>query len=207
MAQSSAEGYAAAVAINLPANVQKILSRDFHLSLQQYRPQNVIAQTMSDANTDDPLSRMQYTDLMTWLPGRMLVKTDRASMAHGLEVRPPLLDHRLVEWAGQLPASFKLQNGARKRVLKQAFEPRLGHAYLNRPKKGFDAPIVTWLRSDTRNPLDRLANSSHWRDCGFLNAAVIDRMSLAHRSGRANYAQELWSVIMFDAFLANVAAV
>lgn len=206
LAQSSAEGYAAAVAINLPDRARKMLSRDLQKTLSRYRPHDVIAQAMAGANTDSDLSRIQYADLMTWLPGRMLVKTDRASMAHGLEVRPPLLDHRLVEWAGQLPANFKLENGVRKRVLKKAFEPRLGQSYLNRPKKGFDAPIVNWLRRESGNPLDRLTASHHWRESGYLNDQMIDKMSRAHRSGRANFAQELWSVIMFDAFLRNVAS-
>ncbi len=207
LAQSSAEGYAAAVAINLPARAAKMLSRDLRKSMFGYRPHDVIVQAMANANTNDDLSRIQYADLMTWLPGRMLVKTDRASMAHGLEVRPPLLDHRLVEWAGQLPSSFKLHNGERKRVLKEAFEPRLGRDYLQRPKRGFDAPIVSWLRRETDNPLDRLTTSTHWRDCGFLNERIIDDMSRAHMAGRANFAQELWSVIMFDAFLRNVASI
>ena len=184
-----------------------MLSSDLQKTLHRYRPHDVIVRAMADANTDNDLSRAQYADLMTWLPGRMLVKTDRASMAHSLEVRPPLLDHRLVEWAGQLPADFKLENGARKRVLKKAFEPRLGHAYLNRPKKGFDAPIVNWLRRESGNPLDRLTTSHYWRECGYLNDVLINKMSRAHRSGNANFAQELWSVIMFDAFLRNAATI
>ena len=207
LAQSRAEGYAAAVAINLPARAAMMLSGDLRKSLNRYRPQDVIANAMADADTEDDLSLAQYVDLMTWLPGRILTKTDRTSMAHGLEVRPPLLDHRLVEWAGLLPASYKLQNGERKRVLKEALAPRLGHDYLSRPKQGFDAPITTWLRRSANNPLHRLNASRHWRDCGLLNEAVIDKMAHEHISGAANFAQELWSVIMFDAFLRNVDSV
>ncbi|MEO1242123.1 MAG: asparagine synthase (glutamine-hydrolyzing) [Pseudomonadota bacterium] len=204
LALSQTEGYAAAVAINTPANAAMMLSRDLHESLQGYRPHDVIANAMADADTDDTLARAQYADLMTWLPGRILTKTDRTSMAHGLEVRPPLLDHQLVEWAGLLPASYKLQNGERKRILKEALAPRLGQSYLNRPKQGFAPPLTEWLRRKSGNPLLRLNASRHWRESGLLNEQTVDRMVREHQGGAANYAQELWTVIMFDAFLRNI---
>lgn len=203
LAQSQAEGYAAAVAINTPTNAAMILSRDLRETLQGYRPHDVIADVMADADTDDALARAQYADLMTWLPGRILTKTDRTSMAHGLEVRPPLLDHHLVEWAGLLPARYKLQNGERKRILKEALAPRLGQTYLNRPKQGFAPPFTEWMRRKSGNPLLRLNASRRWRDSGLLDENTVDRMVREHRGGVANYAQELWSVIMFDAFLRN----
>ncbi len=203
LAQSQAEGYAAAVAINTPTNAAAMLSCDLRETLQGYRPHDVIADAMADADTDDALARAQYADLMTWLPARILTKTDRTSMAHGLEVRPPLLDHHLVEWAGLLPAAYKLQNGERKRILKEALAPRLGQAYLNRPKQGFAPPLTEWLRRKNDNPLLRLNASRHWRDSGLIDENTVDRMVREHQGGAANYAQELWSVIMFDAFLRN----
>ena len=168
LAQTQASGYARAAAINLPGRIQKIMSRDFKQSLDGYAPESVIPKVMDDANTDDLLSRAQYADLMTWLPGRMLTKMDRASMAHALEVRPPLLDHKLVEWAGMLPSTFKLKDGERKRVLKAALAPRLGEAHLNRPKRGFDLPVANWLKGEDNSLMQRLNNASEWRESGFF---------------------------------------
>ncbi len=201
LGRDSAEGYAAAVAINLPERARAMLHPDLRQSLDGYRPQSVIAAAMSDMQTGDALANAQHTDLMTWLPGRMLMKTDRASMAHGLEVRPPLLDHRLVEWAGTLPSSYKLHHGARKRILKQALAPRLGREFLNRTKQGFDFPVAAWLRAKDANPLDRLEASMAWRECGLIDESYVMKMVQNHRSGASNCAHELWSVIMFDAFL------
>ncbi|MBT8471370.1 MAG: asparagine synthase (glutamine-hydrolyzing) [Marinicaulis sp.] len=203
LAQSRPQGYAEAVAINLPSRASSLLSRDLTKSIGDYHPHSVIADAMSDANTDDPLACAQYADLMTWLPGRMLTKVDRASMAHSLEVRPPLLDHRLVEWAGLLPASFKLKDGASKRILKSALEPRLGAEYMARPKQGFDLPLDAWMRAKNDNPLDRLRASNAWRESGAINEKAVMRMMKSHAAGTSNCAQELWSVIMFDAFLKN----
>lgn len=201
LAQSSVEGYAAAAAINLPVRVQKMLSTDLKHKLDHYHPQSVVAGAMAEADTDDPLARAQYADLLTWLPGRMLAKVDRSSMAHSLEVRPPFLDHRLVEWAGSLPSAYKLKRNDGKRILKRALEERLGGDFVNRKKQGFDLPIAAWMRQDGNNPLLRLNASRLWRECGLFNEAAVDQMARAHKRGGANCAQELWTVIMFDAFL------
>ncbi len=206
LARNSTEGYAAAVAINLPERATAMLHPDLRRSLGGYRQQSVIAAAMRDAGTDNALSTAQYTDLMTWLPGRMLTKIDRASMAHGLEVRPPFLDHKLVEWAGALPAAYKLRHGVGKRVLKQALEPRLGLDFLNRKKLGFDFPVAAWLRAKGANPLDRLEASAAWRESGLINERYVMNMAKSHRSGASNCAQELWGVVMFDAFLRKSAA-
>jgi len=204
MAQSTAEGYAAAVSINLPAHAKRILSPDLRRSLHGYHPNSCIKTAMAAADTDDPLALAQSADLLTWLPGRMLTKIDRASMAHGLEVRPPMLDHKLVEWSGILPTAYKLQNGNGKRILKAALTPRLGHEFVNRKKHGFDLPVAQWLRHKNNSPLLRLNASRLWRECGLIDDRAVERMVAAHQRGSANCAQELWSVIMFDAFLRNV---
>ncbi|MHA7872470.1 MAG: asparagine synthase-related protein, partial [Hyphococcus sp.] len=201
LAADQAEGYAAALAMNWPTRAAAMASHDLRKELKDYNPSRLIADAMADADTDDDLSRAQYADLVTWLPGRILTKLDRTSMAHGLETRPPLLDHSLVEWAGRLPPTYKLQDGVRKRILKEALAPRLGWPHLNRPKQGFEAPLTSWLRKPKDNPVLRLNASRRWRDSGLFNEAVIDRMARDHQRGGADCAQELWTVIMFDAFL------
>ncbi|MAW78619.1 MAG: asparagine synthase (glutamine-hydrolyzing) [Parvularcula sp.] len=201
LAQSSAQGYAAAVAINLPSRIDAIMDTDFKRALNGYNSASLIDDAMNASDTDDPLSRAQYADLMTWLPGRMLTKVDRTSMAHGLEARPPLIDHKLVEWAGALPSEYKLSHGHGKRILKDAFVSRLGADYVARKKQGFAPPIREWMRRDKDNPALRLNASQHWRDCGVFKERAVDAMISDHQSGRVDCAQELWSVVMFDAFL------
>lgn len=200
MARSSADGYAAAAAINLPARMATMLDPDFKRSLGGYAPETVIAHAMNGAGTDDPLARAQYADLMTWLPGRMLPKADRTSMAHGLETRAPLLDHTLVEWAGALPAAYKLDGMNGKRILKAAFAPRLGADFVARRKQGFAPPLKEWMRR-TGSPALRLNASHRWRECGLFNEKAVEAIIASHRSGAADCAQEIWTVVMFDAFL------
>ena len=201
LAASRADAYAAAVAINTPDEALAMASPEFLQRLGDYRPQSVIAAAMDEADTDDPLAAAQYADLMTWLPGRMLTKVDRASMAHGLEVRPPMLDIQFVEWAGTLPGDFKLNNGARKRVLKAAMTPRLGEDYVNRAKRGFDIPVAAWLRQSDSPLMARLLSAKAWRECGLVNVSAVEKMASAHKTGSRNHGQALWSVLMFDAFL------
>lgn len=199
LGSSRAVGYAHAMAANLPDRVRRILSPEFKRSLGDYRSEAVVEAAMADAS-GHPLAAAQRADLATWLPGRMLTKVDRASMAHGLEARPPLLDHQLVEWVARLDPSFKLQNGEGKRLLKAALERRLPKEILYRQKQGFGLPVAQWLR-DENGPLTRLKRSPFWRDCGYLDARSVDALASAHRNGSADCSQELWTVIMFDAFL------
>ena len=102
------------------------------------------------AQTDDPLSLIQYIDLHTYLVGDINTKVDRASMAHSLEVREPLMDHELVQWAASLPSSLKLQGSNGKMVLKKALEPHLPADVLYRPKMGFAVPLARWFRGPLR---------------------------------------------------------
>lgn len=198
---TQADAYAQAVAINLPHRAHRLLSRDLKEKLNGYRPHSVIENVMAKANSDDPLARAQYADLMTWLPGRMLTKVDRASMAHGLEVRPPLLDHRLVEWSGLLPSQFKVSGLERKRILKAAMTERLGESYVQRPKRGFDMPVSDWLRRPDSPLIKRLNSATAWRQSGLIDEKYVQALVKDHQRGTKNCGQELWSVIMFDAFL------
>ena len=109
------------------------------------------ARPRRNAPTDDPLSLIQYLDLKTYLPGDILTKVDRASMAHSLEVRVPLLDHELIEWVSGLPSSIKLRGGEGKYIFKKALEPHLPNDILYRNKMGFSMPLARWLRGPLRS--------------------------------------------------------
>jgi asparagine synthase (glutamine-hydrolysing) len=195
--EDEADGYARAVSAVLPHRCDVLLAP----ALRDYRPQSVVRAAFAAAVSDDPVSRAQYADLSTWLPGRMLPKVDRAAMAFGLEVRPPLLDHRLVEWAGRLPRGHKLADGRGKRVLKAALEGRLPAEVLDGRKKGFGAPLRHWFRQPGSGLVERLLLRTSWRDSGFFDVDEVVRTAEHARSGGAVDVQELWSILMFDAFL------
>lgn len=191
--------YARAVSAALPDRLSKMLSADFKKSVRGYDPLSPIKDAAGQAHLD-PVSLAQEIDIGTWLPGRMLTKIDRASMAHGLEVRAPFLDHRLAEWAMTLPPHLKIGPGGGKRVLKAAQEERLGPDILHRAKQGFSPPVAGWLRTKG-GPLDRLEQSALWPQCGIFSARTVERMIARHRIGASDFSQELWMLIMFDAFL------
>lgn len=200
LSEDSKTAYAHASASNLPNRVKRMLSRDFRRSLDGYDAASVVrdAITLEDVH---PLMAAQQADLATWLPGRMLVKVDRASMAHSLEVRPPLLDYKIVEWACRLDPEFKFAAGETKRVLKAALATRLPASVLTRKKRGFDLPVADWLRAKD-GPLERLSTSQRWRDSGVIDQAAVDTMIAKHNARASDYSQELWTIIMYDAFLA-----
>ncbi|EQD49460.1 asparagine synthase (glutamine-hydrolyzing), partial [mine drainage metagenome] len=132
LAHDDVEAYYHSVSITSAAMRQRLYSASFKRELQGYSALAVFRSHAKRAPTNHPLLLAQYLDLKTWLPGDILTKVDRASMAHSLEVRVPLLDHRLVEWASSLPPGLKLKGGTGKYVLKKALEPDLPHEVLYR---------------------------------------------------------------------------
>lgn len=201
LATDTAHGHLRAVTALPGADRKALLSQDFLATLGGYDPASVLARHLAAAGTTDPLARAQYVDLMTWLPGRMLVKVDRASMAHGLELRPPLLDHELIEWAARLPASAKLHGMTGKLVLKQTLRPHLPQDVLHRPKQGFTLPLASWLRRELRPHLDALRRPGPLLATGLCDPNGINRLIASHQSGRADKTQTLWSLLMFSEFL------
>ncbi|MFZ5618905.1 MAG: asparagine synthase (glutamine-hydrolyzing) [Pseudomonadota bacterium] len=199
LGEETLAAYARAVSTALPDRLSRMLSRDF---LDATRDHDVLAPIRRAAGDErlDALSLAQKIDLETWLPGRMLTKVDRASMAHGLEVRAPFLDCRLVEWALTLPPQFRVGAGVGKRILKAAQKDRLDPDILHRPKQGFSPPVASWLRMKN-GPADRLAQSDLWKQSGCFDPAAVETMVAHHRRGVSDYSQELWMLIMFDAFL------
>jgi len=115
---------------------------------------------------ENPLSLIQYLDFKTWLPGDILTKVDRASMAHSLEVRVPLLDHEFCEYAATLPPSLKLRGGEGKYILKKALEPHLPHDIMYRSKKGFSIPLAAWLRGPLRDAVQEAVLGKRLEETG-----------------------------------------
>ncbi len=198
LGEDSIAAYARAAAAALPDRFTAMMSRDFRRAIGGYDPVDALAGHADDGL--DPLSQAQLIDIHSWLPGRMLTKVDRAAMANGLEVRAPFLDHRLAEFAFSLPPHFRANLSSGKRILKAALEERVDKDILHAPKRGFSPPVAAWLR-DPSGPISRLRDSSAWRDSGVLDADEVTNMTRRHAAGQGNYSQELWSVVMFDAFL------
>jgi asparagine synthase (glutamine-hydrolysing) len=203
LATGSARGYLRSVTVLPPEDRARLLAARLMRDVGNYDPASTIARHLAEAGTDDPVARAQYVDLMTWLPGRMLVKVDRTSMAHGLEVRPPMLDHELVEWAAGLPTTAKIADGTGKAVWKRAVGPLLGSAAITSPKRGFSIPLAGWLQRGLRERLDQLRHDGRLYAAGIVEPAGLRSVVAEHGSGRRDHSQILWTLLMLDAFLAR----
>jgi len=172
--------------------------------LGDYDPTARIAALMEECGSEDALLAAQYVDLSTWLAGRMLVKVDRASMAHALEVRAPLLDPPLVSWGLALPRRLKLRGAEGKYVLKRALEPVLPRALLYRPKQGFAPSLAGLFRREAGRVRTRLMGET-LLDSGLFAPAAIERLLREHETGRFDRSQALWLLLVFEGFLAQAA--
>jgi asparagine synthase (glutamine-hydrolysing) len=179
----------------------RLYSDGFKRALGGYQSQELFQAHASRAGTDDPLALVQYIDFKTWLVGDINTKVDRASMAHSLEVREPLMDHELVQWLATLPSRHKIQGGEGKHVFKKAFEPLLPHDVLYRPKMGFSVPLARWLRGPLAQRMQQAVLSDRMLDSGLFDAAELQRWVKAHQQGLADHSDGLWMLMMFDAFL------
>lgn len=202
LAADRAGGYFRSIAA-LPAGLRtRLLHPDLQGALGDYDPADVVRHHMDDAGTRDPLAAAQYADMKTWLAGRMLVKVDRMSMANSLEVRAPMLDPALVQWAVSLPPTLKIDGFEGKWLLKRALEPLLPDTILYRKKQGFSMPLAYWLRHGFGGQLSALTDpAGALAQSGLINMAFARRLASQHTAGLADHAQVLWALVMFGAHL------
>jgi asparagine synthase (glutamine-hydrolysing) len=164
--------------------------------LNGHQPEEVVRGAFSQDPAADPLAAMTAADVATLLPDDFLVKVDRASMAHGLEVRPPLLDHELLELAARIPSSLKIRASETKWILKRTYERQLPPSIVWRKKHGFDMPIDGWLRGPLRDAFDAavLEPSSPVRD--LIDQPTARGLMRAHRTGTGQHGSVLWSLLI-----------
>lgn len=163
-----------------------------------YNPADITRAHYQNADTDDHLSRILYTDLKTYLPGDILVKVDRMSMANSLETRAPLLDYRVVEYAAQIPGALKLNGKEKKFILKKAFERMLPQDVLYRKKMGFSVPLAHWLCNELRPVVEQTVLSTNSGLVNFFEPAGIRKLWERHLAGDDQFTQELWSLLAFE---------
>lgn len=204
LARDSVSAYLHSVSLFPPELRNRVLSGDLERELKGYESRSVFERYLGNA-PKDPLSLVQYLDFKTYLPGDILTKVDRASMAHGLEVRVPLLDHTFVEWVATLPPEQKLHNGVGKYVFKRALERKLPNDILYRSKMGFAVPIVDWFRGPLRETLRESVLGGSLRQSGMFNQAFLTRLVDQHQSGARDFSPVLWALLMFERFHSRVA--
>ncbi len=204
MARSSVEAYFHSVSILRGPMRERLFSPRFKTELAGYNAQHVFDRHAARAGTDDPLALIQYLDMKTYLVGDINTKVDRASMAHSLEVREPLMDHELIEWLGTLPSSLKIKGQEGKYLLKKAMEPLLSDDILYRPKMGFSVPLARWFRGPLRERVREAVLGDRLRETGWFNHDYLRHLVDSHQSGAHDYSAPLWTLLMFEAFLRNV---
>ena len=204
LAASAEEGYARALSVTPPESRLPLYSPDLEGLLGSYRAEQPLLETMARAPMRSALDQAQYADLKFWLPGDILTKVDRTSMATSLEAREPLLDHRLVEFAAGLPDGLRVRGRQGKWLLKKAMQRYLPDDILYRPKQGFVTPIAEWLRGPLAGKARGIAKSAMLARTAWFDNARLATLAEEHIAGRADHSRVLWQLIMLDRSLARL---
>lgn len=204
--RDSLDAYLHSVSI-LPNDLHgKLFTESFKRELQGYSAKEVFLRHNKNCDTDDELSRIQYIDMKTYLPGDILTKVDRASMANSLEVRVPLLDSDFVSWACTIPSSLKLQGRQGKYIFKKALEGRVPDSILYREKMGFAVPLASWFRGPLRETVENRLLGGAMRESGIFDIDYIGGLIKQHASGARDHSPPIWALLVFEGFYRSLAA-
>jgi len=185
-----------------PESLRAELYRDDFLELLPGEdPFSYLEWAWTQSEGRDIITRASITDLLTYLPSDLCTKVDIASMAHGLEVRQPLLDHRVVEFAASLPVELKFRRGRGKRLLEDAFGTMIPRAIFRRPKMGFGIPIAHWFRNELRPLVHDTILADDARIAMYLRSDMVADLVAAHESGQQNHGYRLWSLLILEQWL------
>jgi asparagine synthase (glutamine-hydrolysing) len=193
-------GYFHTVSWLSPEKKRKLYRDPLRRQLAGYDSFSVLESYFNKTEGWDPLSRVQYVDVKTFLVDDILTKVDRASMAHSLEVRVPLLDHEVMEFAASLPSSYKIRGGSQKYVLKKAVRNLVGDETLNRTKMGFSVPLARWLRGELRPLFEERVFAKDAFVADLFDAAPIRAWWGRHQSGASDFAPELWALLVLESW-------
>ena len=206
LAEDGASGYARALAFMPPEIREGLYSSEFRRLRGDYRAEQPLVALMRDAPCRSGLDRAQYADLKFWLPGDILTKVDRTSMAVSLEAREPLLDHRLAEFAAPLPPRMRLNGRQGKFLLKRTMCRYLPDDILFRPKQGFVTPIADWLRGPLASEARAIASSAQLAQTGWFDTVRLADLAEDHISARSDHSRLLWQLLMLERSLNRLSA-
>jgi asparagine synthase (glutamine-hydrolysing) len=195
LSRTPLEGYFNSISIFRPDEKLHLFAPAFREHLGGYDSLDVLRSYYDRARTDDLLSRIQYVDIKTYLPDDILTKVDRASMAVSLEVRAPLLDHKLMEMVAAIPSSFKLSGRVSKYIFKKAMVPLLPPEILYRPKMGFAVPLKCWFRKELR---EMTQETIFGCQDGILDQRFLKKIWQQHQAERFDRSAYLWAVLMYS---------
>ena len=181
-----------------PAMKKALYGEELRTALRGYDSFSVMKTYFDRCAGWDPLSRIQYVDIKTYLADDILTKVDRASMAHSLEVRVPLLDHEVIEYAASIPAAYKLRGSEGKYIFKKMLSALLPAEVLNRPKMGFSIPLANWFRRELKGSFERQIFAEQSFIGGFFDTQPIRQWWAQHQRGTRDYAPILWSLLVLE---------
>lgn len=182
----------------LPEMKKKLYRPEFQTAIKDFNAFDILGDHFKVNQSSDSTTRVQYVDIKTYLTEDILVKVDRMSMAHSLEVRAPLLDHRLMEYAGGLPSNLKLKGKESKYIFKKMLEGRLPQNILYRKKQGFSIPLAVWLRGRMKDFVEKTLFTNKAGSHPYFNSEYIKDLWKSHLSGRQDNAYPLWGLMMFQ---------
>jgi asparagine synthase (glutamine-hydrolysing) len=181
------------------ADMKRLLyNQHLRNELNGYESFSVMKEHFARTEGWDPLARIQYVDIKTYLVDDILTKVDRTSMAHALEVRVPLLDHHVMEFAAGIPSRYKLAGGEGKYIFKQALKELIPGSILNRPKMGFSIPLAQWLRTELRPVFENHIFSQNAFVNNWFEPGPIQRWWHQHQRGTRDYSYHLWALLVLE---------
>ena len=204
LAGDSADGYARAIGVTPPEQRDTLYSAEFKRLRGDYRGETLVTDLMRGAPARSGLDQAQYADLKVWLPGDILTKVDRTSMAVGLEAREPLLDHRLLEFAATLPESVRLKGNQGKWLMKRTMRRYLPDDILFRQKQGFVTPIEDWFRGPLAGAAKAIGSSTALARTEWFDSRRLNALADEHQAGTANNARILWQLLMLERSLVHL---
>ena len=204
LAASGEGGYARALSILAPEQREGLYGETLLQERGQYRAEQPFEKLMRNAPARSGLDRAQYADLKFWLPGDILTKTDRTSMAVGLEAREPLLDHRLIEFGARLPHRQRIRRTTGKWLMKHTMERYLPQDILYRQKQGFVTPLAEWFRGPLAGEARAVASSEFLTGSGWFARKALSRLADDHIAGRSDHGRVLWQLLMLERSLRHL---